>query len=727
MIVKNHNIVLEDTSPAEMARFRQIFKGIWLQQVEDEKNAVEMEKYIKNSQTGTVNNTFIPVTQVIQIINKFQGEAHPHKTFVDLIDRNFCQPDNKELVAYTDSQGMPREGTIELNWNPFVGIDLRVPSWDINFETGVFHTRFSIKIYEFNSHNIAFEFVVNDYDLLLHLFKLLKIHLEQENVKKLITLYQAKIANAKNDPNKLDVVYETLPNTLYGHIDDVVLYEHLNLILDSVKFSDYTNYIFGGTNEDKAVLNILYAIKNKAELYRKLYEDSQLLYKIYTKLHGEEIQDLLRFLTRLVEEFDKTKPTDIVYFDNTYYLFRDTHVKTNWSGTTITVNNYKDKTELVGTPRAAQNPKELDKMYPPGVQEVYLPKYYILNKSFNPLSKLNFGTKLGELGEQLGDDNTFVIALKLHNMATKQSNWDLFNIATDLLSLLSGAGALRIVLAKGAPVAARILAGVVLAKDATHYAMLSNNTLQKWHDNGYGWLANLWVAFSVTADLASFGLPNLSKIAREGNAAAELAETAEEAKEIKKVADRANDYVKAETGKDVSKMSNKEYDDFFDYLSKWNGNPQKFKKGYLSAKKLSRKEIKEYIKKINVISEGESKLIILPEGHKLLDGNKAGFNPFNGNLYVQKGMTDYEVFHEFKHFEEYRILGKDEYIKGMKAVNGDLELNLIRTYKREKYVFDEIMKNKGRFSEIQLKDAQDYMNRVIKRCEKAGIDINNIK
>jgi hypothetical protein len=73
-------------------------------------------------------------------------------------------------------------------------------------------------------------------------------------------------------------------------------------------------------------------------------------------------------------------------------------------------------------------------------------------------------------------------------MATKQSNWDLFNIATDLLSLLSGAGALRIVLAKGAPMAARVLAGVVLAKDATHYAMLSNDTLSNWHKK------RLWVA-----------------------------------------------------------------------------------------------------------------------------------------------------------------------------------------------------------------------------------------
>ncbi|CAH0336125.1 hypothetical protein FVB9288_01799 [Flavobacterium sp. CECT 9288] len=90
-------------------------------------------------------------------------------------------------------------------------------------------------------------------------------------------------------------------------------------------------------------------------------------------------------------------------------------------------------------------------------------------------------------------------------------------------------------------------------------------------------------------------------------------------------------------------------------------------------------------------------------------------------------MTDYEVLHEFKHLEEYRILGKDEYIRAMRAVSGDLELDLIRTYKREKYVFDEIMKNKTRFSEVQLKDAQDYMNKVIKNCIDSDIDLTKIK
>lgn len=318
-------------------------------------------------------------------------------------------------------------------------------------------------------------------------------------------------------------------------------------------------------------------------------------------------------------------------------------------------------------------------------------------------------------------------------MATKQSNWDWFNVTTDLLSLISAYGALRIVLAKGASLTARALAGAVLAKDATHYAMLSNGTLENWHKNGYGWLANLWIAFSVTVDLASFGLPNLSRIAKEGNAAAELAETAQDAKEIRRVADEANRLVEAETGKDVSKMSEKEFEDFFDYLSKWEGKPKKLPRGITltsrGAKKLSKKEIKAYIKKIDVISNGNSELIILPKGDRLFVENNAvaSFNAANGKLYVQKGVTDYELFHEFKHFEEFKKIGKDEYMKGIIGLGGDPTDALIRKYKREKYVFDEIMKNKTRFNEKEIEHANWYINNIIKDCNASGIDITKIK
>lgn len=729
MIIKNHDIELKDTSASEMARFRQIMLSIWRQQIEDDKNSAEMLKYVSSStiNSGTI---LVSVTKIIESIKNKIGEIHEHMFFHDLVDIPNSIPDGFEEFTYADSQGNIKQAGILLKSNQFKGINLIANTFQAFIEIGSEQTDFILTIFNNDLTENAFKFTVHDFDLFMALFKSLGIKYSDTGNKAVIDLYIKKIKEAKNDPNKLDVIYQSYPKILFGKMDDSDLYKHLDLILNDM-------YLLGGsvgTNEDKAILQILYAIKDRQSLYIIL-RDTDLLYNIYGKLQGDELQDFLRFLTRLVAEFDNSKPTDTVYFDNSYYLFRDTHIKTAWSGKNILIDNCKktDKTETIGKARASISAKDLDRINPPGVYEVPVFEHYIEWKSFNPLAKINFGTKLGDLGEQIGDENTFVIALKLHNMATKQSNWDLFNIATDLLSLLSAYGALRIVLAKGAPIAARVLAGVVLAKDATHYAMLSNGTLEKWHENGYGWLANLWIAFSVTTDLASFGLPNLSKIAKEGNAAAELVETAEDAKEIKKVADEANRIVEAETGKDVSKMTTDEFEDFIDYLSKWNGNPKKLPRGITEAsrgaKKLTKKEIKAYIKKIDVISNGESELIILPKGHRLFVENDAvaSFNAADGKLYVQKGVTDYELFHEFKHFEEFKKIGKDEYLKGCKGLGGDPTEVLIRKYKREKHVFDEIMKNKNRFNKQELEHANWYINDIIKDCNASGIDITKIK
>jgi hypothetical protein len=162
-----------------------------------------------------------------------------------------------------------------------------------------------------------------------------------------------------------------------------------------------------------------------------------------------------------------------------------------------------------------------------------------------------------------------------------------------------------------------------------------------------------------------------------------------------------------------------------DNLAKWDNLPVSGK-GYLGGKTLRRKEIKYWIDEINKISKGKSKLIVLPKGDPILNGNKAGFNPFNGNIYVQKGLTEYEIFHEFKHLEEFTLIGKDEYVKGMKAVGGSPQANLIRTYKREKYVYDEIMNLKQIFNQNQINDAQKYINKIIQDCIDNGIDITKL-
>ncbi|MCC9017928.1 RHS repeat-associated core domain-containing protein [Flavobacterium lipolyticum] len=79
MTIKNHKIVLKDTSPGEMARFRHSFLNIWRQQIEDDKNTAKIEKFAskytnKTTRLGqiTIKNDLYDA-QYINNTNKFDS------------------------------------------------------------------------------------------------------------------------------------------------------------------------------------------------------------------------------------------------------------------------------------------------------------------------------------------------------------------------------------------------------------------------------------------------------------------------------------------------------------------------------------------------------------------------------------------------------------------------------------------------------------------------------
>ena len=168
-----------------------------------------------------------------------------------------------------------------------------------------------------------------------------------------------------------------------------------------------------------------------------------------------------------------------------------------------------------------------------------------------------------------------------------------------------------------------------------------------------------------------------------------------------------------------------------DFLAKWEkAIESKDGLGFLDGQKLNRARIRYWIDEINKISNEKALLKIADEGTELfaiLKGNRAGFNPFNQELIFQKGMTEYEMLHEYKHLEEFSIIGKDEYIKGMKDLGYSLEQDLIRTYKREMYVYNQIMKQANRLNKAELKHARWIIDKIIKDGMDSGIDLTKIK
>ncbi|MGH2666590.1 zincin-like metallopeptidase toxin domain-containing protein [Flavobacterium sp.] len=169
---------------------------------------------------------------------------------------------------------------------------------------------------------------------------------------------------------------------------------------------------------------------------------------------------------------------------------------------------------------------------------------------------------------------------------------------------------------------------------------------------------------------------------------------------------------------------------FEDFLEKWKGKKISGK-GFLGSPTLSRKEIQAWQEFL--LKEFKTELRILEKNKKMLQafddlGIQAAFDPIENVIWMRKDTTHFELLHESKHSQECFLIGKEEYLKGRKDFGGSPTDILIRTYKREKYVYDELMKQKKNLSQAEIKYSEWYMqDRVIKKCKEQLIDIDNIK
>jgi hypothetical protein len=127
----------------------------------------------------------------------------------------------------------------------------------------------------------------------------------------------------------------------------------------------------------------------------------------------------------------------------------------------------------------------------------------------------------------------------------------------------------------------------------------------------------------------------------------------------------------------------------------WEGKPQRGKTGYLESPRMSRAEMQAYKK---TMAEQGIKVEVDKAG-RLPEETRAGFDNETGTIYVRKGATKYEAFHEQQHAQQWKQMGKEAYQKQSRA-------------QREQYVYDQIMKNKDQFSPAELDHATNYINRV---------------
>ena len=121
--------------------------------------------------------------------------------------------------------------------------------------------------------------------------------------------------------------------------------------------------------------------------------------------------------------------------------------------------------------------------------------------------------------------------------------------------------------------------------------------------------------------------------------------------------------------------------------------PQRSRTGYLGSPRLSRKQLATLSA---ALREKGVQLIIDKKG-VLPSFARAGFDPASGKMYLRKGATYFEAFHETQHAEQWVQLGATDYQKQTR-------------YEREKYVFDRIKEQESLFSKEEIQAATNYIN-----------------
>ncbi|SEM14561.1 Metallopeptidase toxin 4 [Chryseobacterium taichungense] len=156
----------------------------------------------------------------------------------------------------------------------------------------------------------------------------------------------------------------------------------------------------------------------------------------------------------------------------------------------------------------------------------------------------------------------------------------------------------------------------------------------------------------------------------------------------------------------------------------WKGKSASKRGKFLGREYMNNRQMKA-LEKYIAETLGDVGVVMRKGEDKFLDasGAQAGFSPMSRELFFRRRFTFYEAFHEIQHALEFKLLGKEAYLEGMFGTRIE---QLLRKYKREKYVYDKIMEKKYLFNELELNDAERVLNSVKKELELIGIDYKKL-
>ncbi|MFO8000376.1 MAG: hypothetical protein R6U46_03970, partial [Marinilabilia sp.] len=215
---------------------------------------------------------------------------------------NFNYWGNKAIEAKLE------ENTINVYSEVFENGDVNLRNYIIDFVVdNNYHTGFNLSYQYTGNDEDAIRIWTYSYDDFSLILKELGYTLSSTLQNKIITTYTNYLSKSGNDCNKVDVVFETIPDFVLEEIELADRIKYLSVLMDCKVFDG--GWIWGGnldTDESSAIKNLLNMdASNHGALFRKIFEsktpNGHALYaKLIERLKHDELTvfaaDMLRWM-----------------------------------------------------------------------------------------------------------------------------------------------------------------------------------------------------------------------------------------------------------------------------------------------------------------------------------------------------------------------------------------------------------------------------------------------
>lgn len=415
------------------------------------------------------------------------------------------------LYVEVDEDG---EIDFSLGGGVFPGLDIAVkipemgdglnlgPTDNIHGAGSSYHTAFYLGFNYTGTSKSAVRFFTESYEEFKYLMSVLGLSLTDNSKQKIKTLYNQAFTLAGDDCNKIDVIYENIPEFVIADIEDTKLLKDLRILV-SCEMS-HNAISDNGTNEEKGALNILKGIKDKRWLYQQLYQDKDFLEDLYFRLDGDYATEFWSIIADMAGIYDvayKAQIKNFIHIGNAgdeykghiahgYPYILDVNGPSGQAGWTCYIGRANIAPWNWGTYEMRKHIKSFTVTHP-----------------LQPI-RVHFEAE---------DNSRILPAVFAYLLATRSNRSTQYAAWIASLNYFAYGTSIKIIFTKGTPKLLRALALIDLSKGVVDQALTNQNLRTQLSNTDAGqWFLDKWPAISIATDVLTIGGDLIYGLAKNG-------------------------------------------------------------------------------------------------------------------------------------------------------------------------------------------------------------------